>query len=253
MGMPGVRHDGPRCPTCGGHIAACQVWIRQCVEPTCRKLFVGRSPRTVTCGPACSRRRRNRSNARTRWKHHRRRSAERLTDITPAEQDALTRRTRKCKLCGVWMTSKPFLPNSKELDHIVPINTGGTHTHGNVRIICRTCNLKRPKNGSDYTGQTTLWATAPGVAVKPSPAPKPQRPSAAICACGNAISSRTHGLAATRCSECLVKLAQQAADLRRWGWKWEAICRELGYSNTGSLFGLVKRYARDREEDAECI
>lgn len=61
-------------------------------------------------------------------------------------------------MCGVYMTNKPNRPNSKHLDHIVPLNQGGTHTHGNVRIICADCNLRRPKDGSDYTGQITLWA-----------------------------------------------------------------------------------------------
>lgn len=60
--------------------------------------------------------------------------------------------------CGVRMTDVPYLVNSKELDHIVPINVGGTYTIGNVRIICRQCNQQRPKDGSDYTGPVTLWA-----------------------------------------------------------------------------------------------
>jgi hypothetical protein len=65
--------------------------------------------------------------------------------------------------CGARMTDAPFLPNSKELDHMIPINVGGTHTIGNVRIICRRCNERRPKDGSDYTGPVTLWAEIAGV------------------------------------------------------------------------------------------
>lgn len=67
--------------------------------------------------------------------------------------------------CDVKLTDQPFLPNSKELDHMVPINVGGTHTIGNVRIICRRCNERRPKDGSDYVGPVTLWAEVAGVAV----------------------------------------------------------------------------------------
>jgi hypothetical protein len=59
--------------------------------------------------------------------------------------------------CGVKLTDIPFLPNSKELDHIIPLNIGGTHTIGNVRIICRKCNSSRPIDGSDYFGQLSLW------------------------------------------------------------------------------------------------
>jgi 5-methylcytosine-specific restriction endonuclease McrA len=57
------------------------------------------------------------------------------------------------------MTDESNQPNSKHLDHIIPVVMGGTHTMGNVRIICRTCNLSRPKDGSDLDGhQPTLWA-----------------------------------------------------------------------------------------------
>lgn len=70
----------------------------------------------------------------------------------------MRKRARTCPLCKVRLTAKPGLPNSKHLDHIIPIAAGGTHTHGNVRIICRTCNLGRPKDGSDYSGPVTLWA-----------------------------------------------------------------------------------------------
>ena len=53
----------------------------------------------------------------------------------------------------------PFLPNSKELDHIVPRVMGGAHTVSNTRVICRLCNVRRPDDGSDITGQLDLFAT----------------------------------------------------------------------------------------------
>jgi 5-methylcytosine-specific restriction endonuclease McrA len=84
-----------------------------------------------------------------------------VSDITHQQELEMRKRARKCPLCGIWMTSKPHLPNSKELDHILPVNQGGTHTHGNVRIVCRHCNQSRPKDGTDYGGQLTLWAFGP--------------------------------------------------------------------------------------------
>src|SRR5579875_1038847 len=102
--------------------------------------------------------------ARRRNREHIRRVA--VSDITAAEELAMRQRARKCPLCGVWMTAIPNLPSSKELDHILPICQGGTHTHGNVRIICRTCNLRRPKDGSDYTGPLTLWAEDPAAVAR---------------------------------------------------------------------------------------
>lgn len=72
-------------------------------------------------------------------------------------------KARRCPMpgCGVKLTDVPHLPNSKELDRIVPGHLGGTYTHGNVRIICRRCNQLRPKDGSDYLGPVTLWAQGP--------------------------------------------------------------------------------------------
>lgn len=99
-----------------------------------------------------------RERARLRIKTHRRKDWSRLTDITPEYEMALRAKAKRCPLCEVKLTDEPYLPNSKELDHIVPRNVGGTHTIGNVRMICRHCNITRPWDGSDYTGPVTLWA-----------------------------------------------------------------------------------------------
>jgi len=101
-----------------------------------------------------------RERARQRIKTHRRHDRERLTDITPEYEMALRAKAKRCPLCDVKLIDSPYLPNSKELDHIIPQCVGGTHTIGNVRIICRRCNLARPNDGSDYVGPVTLWAQA---------------------------------------------------------------------------------------------
>lgn len=95
-----------------------------------------------------------------RTKNHRRRAACSVEfDAVTAELECfLRKKARICPLCACGMTEVPYLPHSKELDHIVPLNVGGTHTTGNVRIICRSCNLGRPKDGSDYAGQISLFA-----------------------------------------------------------------------------------------------
>ncbi len=213
-----------------------RVWPKNCI--ICKMPFIARNPNHGTCGAACAARRRSES---YRWKNHKRRTALRETDITFEQERELYRRTRKCPLCGVFMTGKAFRPNSKELDHIVPRCMGGTHTHGNVRIICRACNLKRPKDGSDYTGMVTLWATAPGVLVKSRPQPKVStKPSAPvrICACGNEFRHKT----ASRCRGCIVKLGQDAAALRLAGTIWGDIADKLGYWNTANLHTYAVKY-----------
>ena len=49
-----------------------------------------------------------------------------------------------CPLCNTWMNfDHAQLPNSPELDHIIPFAEGGTNDEQNLRIICRSCNQKR--------------------------------------------------------------------------------------------------------------
>jgi len=138
--------------------------IRVCAEPDCARTarkrglcsthynranghYIGDVPKD----PA-------RERARLRIKTHRRRDWSRITDITPEYEIALRAKAKRCPLCSVKMTDVPYLPHSKELDHIIPRGVGGTHTIGNVRIICGACNKARPNNGSDYSGPVTLWA-----------------------------------------------------------------------------------------------
>lgn len=99
-----------------------------------------------------------RRKARERAKTHRRRAVGRYGDVTSDHDRQLRVKAKRCPLCAIRMGDQPYLPTSKELDHIVPLGVGGTHTIGNVRIICRACNLKRPKDGSDYIGPVTLFA-----------------------------------------------------------------------------------------------
>ena len=218
------------------------VWPRNCAH--CSKPFIGRRHQAITCSAACSDARRkqlnNKSTPRTRNKRHVRRAVEKYTDITAAQEDTMRRKARKCPLCKVSMTDKPLKPNSKHLDHIVPINQGGTHTHGNVRIICMDCNLKRPKDGSDYGGPVTLWAQVPAAimppppkmpAPKPKPAPKPV--SMTTCGkCGVQFAQRTWKQ--TRCADCSAILGRQAVELRRDGAPWDEIAQVIGYSVAGA-------------------
>lgn len=127
---------------------------------------------TKTCSASCGARLRQRqlgippggdlerARARHRAKAHLRKAVSQLTDITPEYERAMRNKAKNCPLCDVKLIRQPYLPASKELDHIIPLNVGGTHTIGNVRIICRKCNLARPYDGSDYTGPVTLWACA---------------------------------------------------------------------------------------------
>lgn len=186
----------------------------------------------------------------------------------------MRKRARKCPLCGIYMTSRPNLPNSKHLDHILPRNQGGTHTLGNGRIICASCNMRRPKDGSDYTGPLTLWAQGPVPVSQASgqgnknvdtcrnglhpwiPAnimlgndgrhrcalcykARNRKYPLRQCACGTlfAAAGRTF-----MCPACVEVTARKAAELHaRGGLSWSQVAAEVGY---GTAEGA--RYAAGR-------
>ena len=62
--------------------------------------------------------------------------------------------------CGVLLDyDTPKQPNSAETDHIISYKHGGNDDASNLRVICRTCNLRRnrkkqppPDPGSYATG-----------------------------------------------------------------------------------------------------
>jgi hypothetical protein len=153
---------------------------RLCVTEDCQRPARKRNLRCGRCCHALWPDDPERAKARQRAKTHRRKAVGRQSDITLEYEQELRRKAKRCPLCQVRMTIKPYLPTSKELDHMVPLNVGGTHTVGNVRIICRDCNIHRPRDGSDYLGPVTLWATHPGFVV----APKRQPRAIPRCQCG---------------------------------------------------------------------
>jgi len=182
---------------------------------------------------------------RSQWrrKNHQRRAVARWTDLSAGVERALRAKARRCPLCSVVMIDVPQQPNSKELDHIIPIGVGGTHTLGNVRIICRSCNLRRPKDGSDFLGQPTLWAQDREVAAA---LPSRKRASCArVCAgCGQ---PKPAGRA--QCYACLPKRGiprqedgRRAAELRADGMKWQDIADALGFRNTGAAYVCAEKW-----------
>ena len=80
---------------------------------------------------------------------HKRRAACSITDIDSAFLDKLRKNTIFCVICNKKLENHSKYPDGKHLDHITPLNVGGTHTKNNVRYICALCNCKRPRDGSD--------------------------------------------------------------------------------------------------------
>jgi hypothetical protein len=211
-----------------------------------------------------------RAKARRRNREHVKRAAS--SDITAEQELAMRRKARKCPLCGISMRNDGGQPDSKELDHIIPIGIGGTHTHGNVRIICRLCNQRRPKDGSDYAGPVTLWAQGP------SPVKRPRKQhvrSSKACrkglhpwvpenimvhdgkkrckACRLDYDNRRRPVNLKQCNcglmfvasgntfmcpDCIDKAAHKAAELHAsGGMSWDQVAAEVGYkSGWGAAF-----------------
>ena len=79
--------------------------------------------------------------------------------MTSADVRRMRADATHCPLCGCELANGRYQSNSKHLDHIIPISMGGTHTRGNLRIVCQSCNLARGKEPADLDGfQQTLWS-----------------------------------------------------------------------------------------------
>lgn len=82
-------------------------------------------------------------------------NADRIDPVKVFERDKW-----RCHLCGC-MTAKKYrgTANDKapELEHIVSLADGGSHTWGNVACSCRKCNIKK---GARSSGQLGLGFTA---------------------------------------------------------------------------------------------
>jgi 5-methylcytosine-specific restriction endonuclease McrA len=241
--------------------------LQQCA--ICGRQFALGRLRTTCGSPACQA---TLAGARKRNRDHAKRAA--VSDITPAQEAEMRRKARKCRKCGAFMTSKPGRPNSKELDHILPINQGGTHTHGNVRIICRRCNQSRPKDGSDYAGTLTLWAQVPGAVRRrrtmcgkglhpwvpenigtwlnggkikkfclacrsDSEEKRGRRKPPRECKCGTLFAAK--GDRQFMCDDCIDVAASRAAELHASGLNWDQAAAQVGYTTAEGARYAAKR------------
>jgi len=78
-----------------------------------------------------------------------RRCEDKNTDIDLDWLKNLYDKTKTCPECDVVMTPNGNGDTGKTLDHLVPLGIGGKHIQFNVRVVCRKCNLTRPRGGSD--------------------------------------------------------------------------------------------------------
>jgi len=64
----------------------------------------------------------------------------------------------RCHICGVHTPKRlrgTYDDNAPELDHVIPLAKGGSHTYDNVACCCRRCNQRK---SDQVIGQLGLWA-----------------------------------------------------------------------------------------------
>lgn len=141
-----VRHKGLlQCKRCG-----------TAIDRTTGR-FTGPKKYCLACKPVARKENRNKADrVHKRVRSRRIRSGPR-DRIDP--YDVFARDGWKCKLCGSGVdlslpVNHDLRPN---LDHVIPLSKGGTHTYANVQTTCRRCNTdKGDKMPQVYTQQ---WDT----------------------------------------------------------------------------------------------
>ena len=123
----------------------------------CGDTFTPFSAASTTCSTECYRKTPESRAAKAEWKRsesgkrqrridNRKRRARkygngRVDSIDPV--DVFDRDGWRCKICGIYTPKSlrgTFEDRAPELDHIIPLAAGGTHTHDNVQCSCRSCN-----------------------------------------------------------------------------------------------------------------
>jgi len=161
-----------KCSTAFIHINAkwqrvCDSCLSHCADCSCELTpETGRSKRRVRKCDACRRRTRSLADLKTTDRHAyekelarlriknavRYRVATKFTDVSSSYEMELRQSARRCAICDEMLTA------DRHVDHIVPVELGGTHTRDNLRVTCPKCNLSRPRDYSDIGEfQMNLW------------------------------------------------------------------------------------------------
>lgn len=59
----------------------------------------------------------------------------------------------KCADCGTDVTLEHNTPNQATIDHVVPLSKGGEDQLHNLRLLCRSCNLRKGDTVLDDDGE----------------------------------------------------------------------------------------------------
>lgn len=133
----------------------------------CGKDYERTVPYQRYCGPACSGVHREMARQKYRESPSRRvakkrrkamergaRTADRVDPLVVFDRDGW-----RCQICKAKTPTRlrgTIESRAPELDHIVALANGGSHSYGNVQCLCRACNIR--KGATDY-GQLHLFAS----------------------------------------------------------------------------------------------
>lgn len=160
--LPSKYYQQKRCPgQCDGRVRRLQVNRRRkrkrdtfptvkCVE--CGVVFRPRDARHLCCSVACGLRRSHRIQVRARRARVAGVEFEKVDPFVVFERDRW-----RCQLCRRKTPKKlrgSMNPGAPELDHIIPISMGGSHTYRNSQLACRACNMAK---GATPLGQLRLF------------------------------------------------------------------------------------------------
>lgn len=117
--------------------------------PECDVVFVPARSNQTCCSSTCNSKRVKRIDK------QRRRARERVNVTERVEARTVFARDKwRCQLCGTRVRrGHANTPDSPELDHIVPLAHGGSHTYENTQCLCRQCNGAK---GARTCGQLRL-------------------------------------------------------------------------------------------------
>ena len=152
------------------------------------ELLKGKQKASAVCGEACrverERRIREERKATESWRSARRRykssrrAKERGADADPIDPiEVFERAGWRCYLCGVETpiglrgTNHDDAP---ELEHVIPLARGGSHTWANVACACRKCNIRKGDSDPRGRGASLGWLASSFLTTPPSSFSRPR-------------------------------------------------------------------------------
>ena len=146
--------------------------------PGCRRVFAPQygDMRRTFCSDRCRRAYNSRSNSGATHRRRARKYGCRYEYFD--KRHVFERDGWRCQICGVdtpKALSGKIRPNAPQLDHVIALSEGGSHTLENTQCVCRACNLR--KRAGPPAGQLGLFTSLVNETIKARRKPRPAKPT----------------------------------------------------------------------------